>query len=263
MTLIKLNIRKSLEKNAETYFERAKKMRAKIDGIKRTIQKFEKQILVLEKEEKTKIEEEQKKAEKKTVEKKWFEKFHWFISSEGILCIGGRDATTNEIIIKKHLDKEDIVFHTEAAGSPFFVTKNEGKKIGEATIKECAQATTAYSKAWKLGLATTDVYWVTPEQISKTAESGEHVPKGAFMIRGKKNNVPVEIKLAVGVMDDNKIMGGPVNAIIQNCKKYALVEQGDDKTSDCAKKIQKILGTGDITEIISVLPAGGCIVRKP
>lgn len=31
----------------------------------------------------------------------WFEKFNWFISSEGYLVLSGRDAQQNEILIKR------------------------------------------------------------------------------------------------------------------------------------------------------------------
>ena len=44
-------------------------------------------------------EEKKIKASKK---KEWFEIFRWFYTSEGFFVIGGRDATTNDIIIKKH-----------------------------------------------------------------------------------------------------------------------------------------------------------------
>ncbi|MBI4141988.1 DUF814 domain-containing protein, partial [Candidatus Woesearchaeota archaeon] len=185
----------------------------------------------------------------------------WFISSEGFLCIGGRDATSNEIIVKKHTDKDDIIFHTESAGSPFFVAKTQGKKAGETTIQETAQATITYSKAWKHGLATTDVYWIKPEQASKQTESGEYASHGAFIIRGKKNNVPTTIELAIGITKEGAIMGGPPTAVMKHCKKYVLVVQGNEKTSDTAKKIQKIIG-GDVNDIISVLPAGGCQIRQ-
>lgn len=262
MTELKLNIRRNLEKSAEVYFENAKKLRRKINGIKETIAKFERQLYALEQEEMIAVEQQKKKTARALIEKKWYEKFHWFISSEGFLCIGGRDSTTNEVIIKKHVEKGDLVFHTEAAGSPFFVIKSEGKTPGDATIKECAGATVSYSKAWKLGLATTDVYWILPEQISKQTESGEYVAKGAFIIRGKKNSVSAEMKLAVGVTKEEKIMGGPPTAVAKNCEKFVLLTQGDDKSSDVAKKIQKILCKGDVTEIISVLPAGGCKVVK-
>ena len=36
----------------------------------------------------------------------------------------------------------------------------------------------------------TAAYWVTPDQVSKTAPSGEYLTVGSFMIRGKKNFLP-------------------------------------------------------------------------
>lgn len=38
----------------------------------------------------------------------WFEKFTWFISSDGYLVLGGRDAQQNEILYKKYLRKGDV-----------------------------------------------------------------------------------------------------------------------------------------------------------
>jgi len=35
----------------------------------------------------------------------WFEKFHWFFTSENYLVISGKDAHQNEIIVKKYMDK--------------------------------------------------------------------------------------------------------------------------------------------------------------
>lgn len=36
----------------------------------------------------------------------------------------------------------------------------------------------------------TNAYWVTGEQVSKTAPTGEYLTTGSFMIRGKKNFLP-------------------------------------------------------------------------
>ena len=36
----------------------------------------------------------------------------------------------------------------------------------------------------------TAAYWVRPDQVSKTAPSGEYLTVGSFMIRGKKNFLP-------------------------------------------------------------------------
>ena len=68
-------------------------------------------------------EEEQVKRPNIEIKREWYEKFRWFISSEGFLVIGGRDATSNEIVIKKHADKNDLVFHTDIKGSPFHLSK--------------------------------------------------------------------------------------------------------------------------------------------
>jgi predicted ribosome quality control (RQC) complex YloA/Tae2 family protein len=35
----------------------------------------------------------------------WFEKFLWFISSDGYMVIAGRDMQQNELIVKRHLGK--------------------------------------------------------------------------------------------------------------------------------------------------------------
>jgi predicted ribosome quality control (RQC) complex YloA/Tae2 family protein len=248
---IKIDINKSIEKNAAEYFEKSKKAKKKIEGAKQALQKSLKKLEKLKKEKP----KEKKKPEKKR-KKEWYEKFRWFISSEGFLCIGGRDATTNEIIIKKYAEANDLVFHTDIAGSPFFIIKTEGKKPGEKTIKETAKATASFSKAWKLGLGNMDVFYVNPEQVTKKAKAGEYLQKGAFMIYGKKNYIKSDINLAIGISKE-RIMAGPVDAVKKNTEKFIIIEQGKEKTSSVAKKIQKKIG-GDLDDIIRALPAGGC-----
>ena len=138
--------------------------------------------------------------------------------------------------------------------------ETEGKKPGEATLNEAAQATASYSKAWKLGITNTDVFYVNPDQVTKEARPGEYVPRGAFMIYGKKNNINTDLKLAIGIKD-NQIIGGPVNSIKANADKFVTIRQGREKTSAVAKKIRHKLG-GNLDEIIRMLPAGGCEIEK-
>ena len=170
--------------------------------------------------------------------------------------VGGRDATSNEVVIKKYAEKNDLVLHTDMAGSPFFVIKAENKKIPESTIKEAADATCTFSRAWKLGLQTTDVFYVLPEQVSKKTNTGEFMGKGAFMIYGKSNYMENKINLAVGITKENAIMSGPIGAIKKHCEKYIILKQGDEKASDVAKKIRYKLNAPDLDEIIRALPGG-------
>ncbi len=258
-----LSTKKSIEKNAETYFEKAKKAKGKIEGLKTALKRFELQKEKLQKEKESVISRlEKPKQTKPAREKEWYEKFRWFYSSEGFLCIGGRDATTNDIVVKKHTQPGDLIFHTEAPGSPFFIIKAEGKTIGEATKEETAQAAAAYSKGWKLGVSSMEVYHVTPEQVTKEAKAGEYLAKGAFMVIGKRTYYHPNLELAVGILDDGRVMGGPLPAIKKHCKKYAIIKQGDEKPSDIAKHLIKLLGAGTPDEFIPALPSGEMRLAK-
>lgn len=248
---VKLFINKSVGENASIYFDKAKKLKKKLEGANKALDLFKDKFKKIEKEELDKPAQVIKKQRKQ----EWFEKFRWFFSSEDLLCIGGRDATTNEIVIKKYTEKDDIVFHTDMAGSPFFVIKTENKKISEITLNEVAIATASFSKAWKNGLGTLDVFYVNPDQVSKEANSGEYMTKGAFMIRGKTNYLNPEIKLAI-TNNDGQIICGPLSAIKRISDNYIIIIPGSDKTSDIAKKIRNKIG-GDLDEIIRALPSGG------
>jgi hypothetical protein len=161
--------------------------------------------------------------------------------------IGGRDATTNEILIKRHMEPPDIVFHAEILGAPFVLIKTEGKTIPEQTINEAAQLAASYSRAWREMLSTVNVYWVHPEQVSKTPPSGQFLKKGSFMIRGSKNFVRgVTLQVAIGVKienDEMMVVGGPVDAIANQTEVYVEIVPGDKKSSQLTKQIRHRLST--------------------
>ncbi|MBU1976138.1 MAG: DUF814 domain-containing protein [Nanoarchaeota archaeon] len=251
---ISLFINKSVEENASNYFEQAKKARKKLKGAKKALEISQKKK-ASQKEVVVNTPER-----KKIVKKEWFEKFRWFVSSEGFLIIGGRDATTNEIVIKKYTDKEDLVLHTQMAGSPFVIIKAEGKKIDDKTLDEAAVFTGSVSAAWKNGMSSSLVEYVKPDQVTKEANAGEFLPKGAFMIRGKTQHKTVPLAYGVGIYKD-KIMGGPITAIEKNCESFVEIVQGAEKPSDIAKKIKSKIG-GELDEIIRALPSGGCVLKK-
>ena len=248
---LKLYIDKNVYQNANLYFEKSKKSKKKLKGALEALEQSKKKFGKLELEQ-PKIEEKPKQTRKR----EWYDKYRWFISSEGFLVIGGRDATTNEILIKKHTEKDDIVLHTDMAGSPFFVVKAAGKKPGKKSIEEAATATATYSRAWRLGLTTLDVFYVKPEQVTKKANPGEYLGKGAFMITGKTNYLRPGMELAVG-NKDGRVIAGPINAVKKQTKNFLVVIQGSEKTSLVAKKIKNKINC-DLDEIIRVLPAGGC-----
>src|SRR5205807_1034391 len=97
------------------------------------------------------------------------------------VAVGDFDAITLDY------DK-DVTANAQADihGAPSTVIK-DGARAPETTLREACEFALAYSKAWSAGLASGSAYWVLPEQVSKQAESGEFLPRGAFVIRGKRN----------------------------------------------------------------------------
>jgi predicted ribosome quality control (RQC) complex YloA/Tae2 family protein len=227
--------------NAQKYYTKAKKAEKKLQGIKKSI----KGIINRIEELKNKMREEERLIYEKKIQKiskkRWYEKFRWFHSSDGNLVIGGKDATTNEILIKKYTEPHDIIFHADLVGAPIVIIKTSGKKISEQTLKEAAEFAASYSRAWREKIGTLNVYWVSPEQVSKTPPSGEYLSKGAFMIHGRKNYVRnVRLAIAIGIIFENeetKVIGGPKTAIEKQTALYTEIAPGELPSHKLAKQI--------------------------
>lgn len=260
---VRLYLDKSIGENAEIYYEKAKKAKHKLEGARKahedTLRKIEEIEKLIEEEEKKEL--NVKKLEKR--KKKWFEKFRWFISSEGFLVIGGKDATTNEIVVKKHMSENDLYCHADIYGAPHVVIK-DGKKAGEKTIFEACQFAVSMSRAWKDGIYSGDAYWADPSQVTKKAPSGEYLGKGAFMVYGKRNWMHgLPVKLAIGVVEyegERLPMCGPVDAVKAHADKYIVIRPGRTKKSELAKKIAKIFEKWgykvELDDLMQILPPG-------
>lgn len=178
----------------------------------------------------------------------WYERYHWMITSGGYLVIAGRDASQNEAIVRKHLEPNDIFLHADIHGAPATIIKTRGREIGEKDIVEAAYIAACYSKAWKLGIASIDVYWVKGSQVSKAPPSGEYLAKGAFMIYGKRNYIHgIALKLALGiepVCDEiygfyERVIVGPEELVKERSIVYAIIVPGETDPSETAAKIIK------------------------
>jgi predicted ribosome quality control (RQC) complex YloA/Tae2 family protein len=249
-----LDVRLNLNENAALLYDQSKKARHKAEGAREAILDTQNLLKVAMKAGA----KERDPSTKKPTKKFWFDKFRWFVSSEGLIVVGGRDTRTNDNIVKKHLKDEDLYAHADANGAPSVVIK-EGRKAGESTLEEACIFAVSFSRAWKSKVASGNAYWVKPDQVSKTPQPGEYVPKGAFIIRGKRNySKKLEIRLAiamVNIQDNPKIMCGPVNAVKTLTSDYFIIEPGDEKRSDFAKKLSDLYNV-PIEEIDRALPPG-------
>ncbi|HUT80458.1 MAG TPA: ribosome rescue protein RqcH [Candidatus Bathyarchaeia archaeon] len=269
----------SASDNASAMYKLAKKSEAKKPGAQKKIDELNERITKLESGLEELTQKETILIEKRNRE--WYEKFHWFRSSDGFLVVAGKDLRTNNELVKKYLEKDDIFLHAEIHGAAVVIIKSEGKKIPQKTIDEAGIFSVCYSKAWKDGTSTENTFWVTPDQVSFSAPSGEYLAKGSFIIKGPKNilrNIPLEI--AVGIIIEEKwayAIGAPLSAIqsLETIDKSRIVKliPGDIAKSQMAKTIvtrflkglddkdsSKVNATAS-NDLISILP-GDSFIKK-
>ncbi|WP_406660763.1 ribosome rescue protein RqcH [Methanolobus sp. ZRKC3] len=230
-----IDIRLTIPQNAQNYYDKAKKLTRKREGALRAIEDTK---LAMKKREK-----KQSKRRKVSTKKHWYDRFRWFVSSDGFLVVAGRDADTNEDIVKKYMEKRDVVFHTQAPGAPITVIKTMGKEVPAQTLEEAAKFVVSYSSVWKSGQFSGDCYWIKPEQVSKTPESGEYLRKGSFVIRGERNyyrDVQVGAAVALELGSETRVIGGPLSAISKHGQNVVELVPGKFNQNDIAKKIYKI-----------------------
>jgi predicted ribosome quality control (RQC) complex YloA/Tae2 family protein len=149
----------------------------------------------------------------------WFEKFNWFLTTEGYLVLSGRDAQQNEMLVKRYLRAYDVYVHADVPGAASCIVRNKADAtavqatgataddasqhraaISPFAIQEAGIMAVCRSKAWSAKMITS-AWWVWAHQVSKSAPSGEYLTTGSFMVTGKKNYLPPSaLEFGFGVM---------------------------------------------------------------
>uniref|UniRef100_A0A183TK60 NFACT-R_1 domain-containing protein n=1 Tax=Schistocephalus solidus TaxID=70667 RepID=A0A183TK60_SCHSO len=115
----------------------------------------------------------------KTREPFWFEKFHWFISSDNYLVLAGRDAGQNENLIKRYFKPQDIYVHADVHGASSVIVKARPLQPNEPpdpsgnplpvppmrTLIEAGHMAVTLSNAWTAKVIT-NAWWVRHDQLA-------------------------------------------------------------------------------------------------
>ncbi|MHA7646384.1 ribosome rescue protein RqcH [Nitrosopumilus sp. S4] len=267
---IHINPHSPLQSIASVLFNEAKKQSSAIKSIQNIKEKTQAKLQKFQ----NKTESEKDLSLVTEIRKKnWYERYRWFVTTDGLLAIGGRDAASNSAVVRKHLVKNDKIFHADIFGSPFFILK-DALNASDKSMNEVADATVCFSRAWKEGMYGVSAYWVNPEQVKKSAPSGEFLPKGSFTIDGQRNFIKSEtLRLAVGIIpqdDGYALTCGPVIPIIRNSICYAIIEPHGLEMVDAAKKIrieflkleEEITKKITLDDFVRVLPAGKSQIKE-
>lgn len=187
--------------NSTEYYDQKKNAASKED---RTVQASTKALKSHEKKvaEDLKKGLKQEKAILRPVRKQqWFEKYIYFISSDGYLVLGGKDAQQNEIIYRRYLRKGDVYVHADLKGAVPMIIKNNpttpDAPIPPSTLSQAGHFSVCTSEAWD-SKAVMSAWWVLADQVNKTGQAGEFLAPGVFNVKGKKEYLP-PAQLIVGL----------------------------------------------------------------
>jgi predicted ribosome quality control (RQC) complex YloA/Tae2 family protein len=224
--IVRIHVHESLEQNAGRYHDLIKKFKKKKAGalaamdaapVKKSVQKRE---FVPQK-------------------KLWYHRFRWFVTSDGVVVLGGRDASQNEELVKKYMTGNDLFVHADVHGASVVIVRGKTGKMDEV-----AQFAASYSGAWKSGHFSADVYSALPSQVSKTPEPGEYVSRGSFIIRGERTwyrKVPLAVSIGLVLDPHAAVIGGPPSVIREKTRIYVELRPGQYEPNDVAKKVLRLL----------------------
>ncbi len=198
----------------------------------------------------------------------WFERYRWFITSDGAIVIAGRDAASNDLVVRRNLKDGDLYLHADLHGAASVVVKRSGADtpVSETSIAEAAQWAVAFSKAWRAGLASASAFWANRDQLSKSGASGEFVARGAWVVHGTKHVVKdLPLELAVGPITHEgreRWTAAPPPAVRARGEVRVLLTPGDERERGRTEEtLVRDLGVPRPL-LQSLLPAGGISVRR-
>jgi predicted ribosome quality control (RQC) complex YloA/Tae2 family protein len=223
---VKLFVHEGIEQNAGRYYDVIKKFRRKKEGALKAMNT-------------TRPKKKEQRRDFIPMKKMWYHRFRWFVTSDGIVVLGGRDASQNEELVKKYMGGQDLFVHADVHGASVVIVKGKTERMDEV-----AQFAASYSGAYRSGHFSADVYSVLPSQVSKTTESGEFISRGSFIVRGERTwyrNVPLAVGIGLMLEPYASVIGGPPAAIQSKTKAYIELKPGQFEPNDVAKKVLRIL----------------------
>jgi predicted ribosome quality control (RQC) complex YloA/Tae2 family protein len=261
---------RTIRESAQALYDEGKRVQAKLSGAIAALAETESKIRDSNEAEAARAEQVRVQSATRPPRKThWFEKYRWFISSEGAVVVAGRDATSNDYVVRRYLRDGDIYLHADIHGAASVIVKHSPPgepALSETTYREAGQWAVAYSKAWRAGLASATAFWVTHDQVSKAGASGEFVAKGAWVIHGTKHLLPdLPLELAIGEIDykgDSLWTVAPPPAVRARGKVRFLLTPGLEREREEREvALARDLGISR-PRLQSLLPAGGIDVRR-
>src|SRR5208337_2898855 len=109
---VKIHVHEGLEQNAGRYHDLIKKFKKKKAGALVAMKTIS-------------VKKIARKRDFIPMKKLWYHRFRWFITSDGVVVLGGRDASQNEELVKKYMAGGDLFVHADVHGASVVIVKGK------------------------------------------------------------------------------------------------------------------------------------------
>ncbi|SCU98019.1 LAMI_0F12618g1_1 [Lachancea mirantina] len=168
----------------------------------------------------------------------FFEKYHWFISSERFLVLMGRSPMEADQIYSKYIEDDDIHI-TNSLGTHVWIKNPEKTEVPPNTLMQAGIMCMSSSEAWSKKFQSS-AYWTFARNLSKF-DGGELLPSGLFRVKDeKKKNAlpPSQLVLGFAFMWKTKKQGDEESEIEDEIE--AEVDETDDEISEQNKGANEV-----------------------
>jgi predicted ribosome quality control (RQC) complex YloA/Tae2 family protein len=265
---VPVRVDRPIRESAQELYEEAKRVRTKLEGAVAALAETDRRIAEARPVPVAAVPGGTgSPARRRTVH--WFERYRWFLSSEGVLVIGGRDAASNDLIVRRYLNEADIYVHADIHGAPSVIVKHPPPgepPAGDSTLRQACQWGVAFSKAWRAGLASASAFWVNADQVSKAGASGEFVSRGAWVIHGTKNtfkDLPTEVAIGTVRYEGEELWTVAPPAAFEGGgeARFVLTPGEERERAEREVELSRELGLPR-SRLQGMLPAGGLRLRR-
>lgn len=121
----------------------------------------------------------------KTRKPYFFEKFHWFVSSEGFLVLMGKSGMESDQIYSKYIHDNDV-FVSNSFDTHVWIKNPDETEVPPNTLMQAGIMCMSASPAWSKKIQSS-AWWCFAKELSKFDNyGGEVLPAGTFRLKDEK-----------------------------------------------------------------------------
>ena len=168
--------------------------------------------------------------------KYWFEKFFWFVSNEGYLCLAGRDDAQTDMIHYRYFGDDGYFVSSDIEGAlkVFILNPYPSEDISPTTLFQAGTFALLTSDAWN-HKASSSAWWLKGEYVTKKEFDGSLLGPGRLKYKAEKHFMPpAQLVMGFGLywLGDEATSKKHHDARIQRQEEHGLKVQVSRKKAD-------------------------------